>query len=67
MIMIPSHGTSMIPLYTVKLDTMSGGDMGPGVLQKIYMHVVGFFEQHMSRTTNTICMYYVVYELCNIQ
>jgi len=63
MIMIPNHRTSMIPLYTVKLDTVSGDDMGQGVLQKTY--VVGFLEETYFRDykyhTN------VVYNLCSIQ
>jgi len=40
----------MISLYTVKLEIVSGNDMGPGVVQtnKKHVHVVGFFEQHIS-------------------
>jgi len=55
MIMIPNHRTCMIPLY-IKLNTVSGDVMGPGVLLPTHKHVVGFFEQHMSGTTNPIYM-----------
>jgi len=64
MIMIHNYTTSsMIPLYTVKLDTVSGDDMGPGVPQtkKKHVHVVELFEQHMSGTTITyICFLQIV-------
>ena len=45
MIMMPNHTTSMIPLYTVKLDTVSesGDDMGPGVLQTTNKKCYGNF------------------------
>ena len=52
-IMIPNLG---IPLYTVKLDIVSGDDMCQGILQKTYNHVVGVFKEHMSDITNTIYM-----------
>ena len=42
--------------YNAKLDIVSGDDMCQGILQKQYKHVVGFFEEHMSGTTNTIHM-----------
>jgi len=45
--MIPKH---RIPLYTI----VSGNDIGQGVLQKTYKHVVRFFEEHVSGSTNTI-------------
>ena len=64
MIMIHNYTTSsMIPLYTVKLDTVSGDDMGPRVPQtkKKHVHVVELFEQHMSGTTITyICFLQIV-------
>jgi len=58
--MIPNH---VIPLYTVKLSIVLGDDMCQGKLPKIYNHVVGFFEEHMSGTTNTIlcCLKIVSY------
>jgi len=45
----------MISLYTMKLDTVSEDDMGPGVLQtkKKHVIVVEFFERNMSGTTIT--------------
>jgi len=63
MIMIHNYTTSMFPLYTVKLDTVSGDDMGPRVPQtkKKHVHVVELFEQHMSGTTITyICFLQIV-------
>jgi len=47
---------SGIPLYAVKSSIVSGNDMDQGVLQKAYKHAVGFFQEHMSGTTNTIHM-----------
>ena len=64
MTMIPNHRTCMILRDAVNLDTVSGDDMGPGVLQtqKKHVHVVGFFEQHMSGNTITYTCF-----LCNIK
>ena len=59
MIMIPKHRTCTILLYTAKLDTVSGDDMGPGLLQTTFKHVVGFYAQHMSETTNTIDVLFI--------
>ena len=33
--------------------------MGPGLLQTTFKHVVGFSAQHMSGTTNTICVLFI--------
>jgi len=47
------------PKFSTLLTTMSGDDIGPGVLQtkKKLVHDVGFFEQHMPGTTISICIF----------
>jgi len=59
MIMIHNHRTSMIPLYTVKLDTMSGDDKGLGAdhWQKQACACCGIFWTSYVMDYNNICMF----------
>ena len=44
------------PIVHCQVEYRVGRDIGQGVLQKTYKHVVGFFQEHLSETTTTIHM-----------